>query len=121
MGALNEERASAIDAYPFDLPFALIEQQVQAGALLTGDAVLNFANRVAEATKRYFIQETDSWKKSTSDNIRSSGNRNSCSFEIKKWQACRIKWMLLRLYLKSRVTNNIVRALCIKRAMKSGT
>ncbi|MGE7694227.1 dynamin family protein [Lysinibacillus sp. NPDC094177] len=62
VSALNEERATTIDAYAFELPFSLIEQQVQVGAILTGDAVLNFANRVAEATKRYFIQETDNWK-----------------------------------------------------------
>lgn len=63
VGALNEERAASIDAYAFDFPFSVIEDQVQSGALVTGDAVLNFANRVSEATKRYFIRETDVWKK----------------------------------------------------------
>ena len=62
VGALTEQRASAIDEIAFVLPFSVIEEQIQKGALLTGDAVLNFANRVAEATKRYFIQATDSWK-----------------------------------------------------------
>lgn len=61
VGALNEERATAIDQHSFALPFSIIEEQVQSGALVTGDALLNFANRVAEATKRFFIRTTDAW------------------------------------------------------------
>ncbi|WPK11421.1 dynamin family protein [Lysinibacillus louembei] len=61
VGALNEERAAAIDGHDFKLPFSLIEEQVQSGALVTGDALLNFANRVAEATKRFFVRATDAW------------------------------------------------------------
>lgn len=63
VGALTEERGGAIDEKSFDIPFTVIEEQVQSGALVTGDAVLNFANRVSEATKRYFIRMTDDWKK----------------------------------------------------------
>lgn len=62
VGALTEQRATAIDTRSFDIPFSLIEEQVQSGALVTGDAVLNFANRVSEATKRHFIRTTDVWK-----------------------------------------------------------
>lgn len=64
VGALTDERASAIDALPFNFPFTVIEGQVQAGALITGESLLNFAKNVAEATKRYFINETDAWKES---------------------------------------------------------
>lgn len=62
VGALTDERAAQIDARPFQVPFSVIEDQVQSNVMVTGDAVLNFANRVAEATKRYFIRETDAWK-----------------------------------------------------------
>ncbi|MFP3917385.1 dynamin family protein [Lysinibacillus telephonicus] len=62
VGALTDERAAQIDEMPFDAPFSLIEDQVKADAVITGDAVLNFANRVAEATKRFFIEATDEWK-----------------------------------------------------------
>lgn len=62
VGALNDERAAAIDAKEFNFPFSIIEEQVQKSAVITGDAVLNFANRVSEAVKRYFIQMTDAWK-----------------------------------------------------------
>ncbi|WP_332648942.1 dynamin family protein [Lysinibacillus sp. 54212] len=63
VGALTEARAASIDERDFAVPFSLIEEQVQGNVMVTGDAVLNFANRVAEATKRHFIRETDAWKK----------------------------------------------------------
>ncbi|QCR32218.1 dynamin family protein [Lysinibacillus sp. SGAir0095] len=62
VGVLTDERAGLIDALQFDVPFSLIEGQVKQGSLVTGDALLNFANRIAEATKRYFIEATDEWK-----------------------------------------------------------
>ncbi|MEO4052927.1 dynamin family protein [Solibacillus sp. CAU 1738] len=62
VGALTEERATAIDTYAFNVPFTVIEEQIQPGSLVTGDALLNFANRVAEATKRFFIRATDEWQ-----------------------------------------------------------
>lgn len=62
VGALNDERAASIDKKEFNFPFSIIEEQVQKSAVITGDAVLNFANRVSEATKRYFVQTTDAWK-----------------------------------------------------------
>ena len=62
VGALTDERAAGIDQKEFNFPFSIIEEQVQRSGVITGDAVLNFANRVSEATKRYFIQTTDAWK-----------------------------------------------------------
>ncbi|EON72485.1 dynamin family protein [Lysinibacillus sphaericus] len=83
VGALGEERAAAIDAYVFDLPFSLIEQQVQIGAILTGDAVLNFANRVAEATKRYYIQETDKWKDTQATTLEAVATETAAPAKLK--------------------------------------
>ncbi|GLC86944.1 dynamin family protein [Lysinibacillus piscis] len=83
VGALNEERATAIDQYVFALPFSLVEEQMQAGALLTGDALLNFANRVAEATKRYFIQETDQWKKAQADILQAVATETATPSKLK--------------------------------------
>ncbi|MET4559945.1 putative GTPase [Lysinibacillus parviboronicapiens] len=83
VGALSEKRAEAIDGYVFDLPFSLIEQQVQIGALLTGDAVLNFANRVAEATKRYYIQETDKWKDTQATTLEAVATETAAPAKLK--------------------------------------
>ena len=63
VGALTDERAAVIDARQFNAPFSLIEDQVQGNVIVTGDALLNFANRVAEATKRFFVRDTDAWLK----------------------------------------------------------
>ncbi|HWL26115.1 MAG TPA: dynamin family protein, partial [Ureibacillus sp.] len=49
IGALTEQYVTEIDAIEFALPFSIIEDQIHQGALLTGDALLNFANRVSEA------------------------------------------------------------------------
>ena len=74
VGALTDERAAATDAKVFNLPMSVLEDQVQKNTVVTGDAVLNFANRVSEAAKRYFIQTTDAWKleqKSTLEQVAS--------------------------------------------------
>lgn len=62
VGALNDEKAKEIDQIQFDLSFSLIADQVQNNTVVTGDAVLNFANRVREATNRFFVQETEKWR-----------------------------------------------------------
>lgn len=62
VGALTDELAAQIDAFVFDAPFLIIEDQVKSDSAVTGDALLNFANRVAEATKRFFIEVTEKWK-----------------------------------------------------------
>ena len=67
VGALTDQAVSQIENIQFALPFSLIEDQIHKGSLVTGDAVLNFANRVADATKRYFVQETDLWKDQQKD------------------------------------------------------
>lgn len=63
VGAFNDAQNEAIDNRSFQVPFSIIEDQVPANALVTGDAVLNFANKVAEATRRFFMRETDAWMK----------------------------------------------------------
>ncbi|MFJ7952762.1 dynamin family protein [Lysinibacillus sp. NPDC096418] len=83
VGALSDERAAAVDAYTFDLPFSLIEDQIQTGALLTGDAVLNFANRVAEATRRYYIQNTDAWKDAQAATLEAVATETSAPSKLK--------------------------------------
>lgn len=61
VGAFNDAQNDAIDRYEFNVPFTVIEEQIPANALITGDTVLNFANKVSEATKRYFMRATDTW------------------------------------------------------------
>ena len=65
VGALTEERAAQIDAIAYVPGTDIIDAQIQKNAGTEGDALLNFANRVAEATNRFYIEQSDVWKKET--------------------------------------------------------
>lgn len=62
VGLLTDEQSLAIDQMEFHPPIQIIDEQIQKGSLVTADSVLNFANRVTDATKKWFIQQTDGWK-----------------------------------------------------------
>ncbi|MEG0260561.1 MAG: dynamin family protein, partial [Lysinibacillus sp.] len=83
VGALTEDHAASIDGFVFNPPFALIEEQVQVNAMLTGDAVLNFANRVSEATKRFYIRETDAWKDNQASTLETVATEVSAPAQLK--------------------------------------
>lgn len=83
VGVLTDERAGQIDALQFDVPFSTIEGQIKQGSLATGDALLNFANRVAESTKRYFIEATDEWKDRQQDVLKEASQNLSSPVEAK--------------------------------------
>ena len=83
VGALSDELANSIDQIQYDVPFSLIENQVQKDALVTGDAVLNFANRVAEATKRYFVQETEVWREEQKSILNAVAENISAPVQLK--------------------------------------
>ncbi|SDN03860.1 small GTP-binding protein domain-containing protein [Psychrobacillus sp. OK028] len=59
---LTEEKTIQIDEIQFSIPSSLIDNSLHEGASTTGNAILNFANRVTEAVNRYYINETDKWK-----------------------------------------------------------
>ena len=62
VGLLSDEQSLTIDTIEFHPPLQVIDDQLQKGSIVTADSVLNFANRVTEATKKWFIQQTDGWK-----------------------------------------------------------
>ncbi|BDH61440.1 GTPase [Lysinibacillus sp. PLM2] len=97
VGALTEQTASEIDHIKFEIPFSVIEDQIHKGSLVTGDAVLNFANRVAEATKRFFIQETDKWKDQQANLLN----------EVAKNSQAPVSEKLTQIAFKVNVINNI--------------
>ena len=59
---LTEEKIKQIDEIDFSISIDLIDNSIQEGASTTGNAILNFANRVTEAVNRYYINRTDLWK-----------------------------------------------------------
>lgn len=62
IGLLTDHESLTIDETQFHPPLSIIEDQIQKGALITADSILNFANRVTEATRKWFIRETEAWK-----------------------------------------------------------
>ncbi|WP_075617744.1 dynamin family protein [Paenisporosarcina indica] len=62
VGLLTDTESMAIDELIFEPTQNVIDDQIQKSALLTADSVLNFANGVADATRRWFIRETEAWK-----------------------------------------------------------
>lgn len=83
VGAFNDAQNVAIDNRPFDVPFSVIEDQVPANALVTGDAVLNFANKVAEATRRFFMRETDAWMQEQKPMLEEVAKQASAPVQLK--------------------------------------
>ncbi|MET1013061.1 MAG: dynamin family protein, partial [Paenisporosarcina sp.] len=70
VGILTDEESIKIDEKQFNPSIQLIDDQVREGALLTADSVLNFSNAVADATRKWFVQETDQWKNQVSEQIK---------------------------------------------------
>ncbi|WP_342578531.1 dynamin family protein [Psychrobacillus sp. FSL K6-2843] len=66
---LNEEKANEINNMSFSLPEEIIADTMHSGASVTGDAILNYANRVNDAVIRYYVKETDRWKDENSNYI----------------------------------------------------
>lgn len=62
VNALSDETSLEIDELALTPPMSLIEEQVRLDSGIKGDALLNFAKRVADATKRWYKQNTDDWK-----------------------------------------------------------
>jgi len=83
VGVLTDERADQIDAIEFEVPFSLIGSQIKQGSLVTGDALLNFANRVAESTKRYFIEATEEWKDGQQEILKDASQSLSAPVQAK--------------------------------------
>ena len=59
---LTDEKIHQIDDIQFSISPELIDNSLHEGASTTGNAILNFANRVTESINRYYINQTDVWK-----------------------------------------------------------
>lgn len=69
VGLLSDTESIKIDNMEFKPTQNLIDDQIQKSSLLTADSILNFANGVADATRRWFVRETESWKKEKANEI----------------------------------------------------
>ncbi|ANU28137.1 dynamin family protein [Planococcus versutus] len=82
-GLLTDNESLAIDDKVFDVPFSVVEDQTPTGASVTGDAVLNFATSISVAVQRWFIRETDGWKKAQEEKFESMTDDASTEIDMK--------------------------------------
>ncbi|TWT01021.1 dynamin family protein [Planomicrobium sp. CPCC 101079] len=82
-GLLTDEEALAIDGRTFEVPFSVVEDQIPRGAVLSGDAVLNFANSITSAVQKWFIKETDGWKKAQKEKFEALSDEASTEMDMK--------------------------------------
>ncbi|TWT28354.1 dynamin family protein [Planomicrobium sp. CPCC 101110] len=82
-GLLTDEEALAIDGKAYDVPFSVVEEQIPRGAVLSGDAVLNFANSITSAVQKWFIKETDGWKKAQKEKFEALSDDASTEMDMK--------------------------------------
>ncbi|WKA53323.1 dynamin family protein [Planococcus shixiaomingii] len=82
-GLLTDEEALSIDDRKFDVPFSVVEDQIPRGAVLSGDAVLNFANNITSAVQKWFINETDGWKNGQKEKFEALSDDASTEMDMK--------------------------------------
>ena len=82
-GLLTDEESLAIDEKTFSIPFSLAEDQVPKNASISGDAILNFAKSITVAVQRWFIKETDSWKRAQEEKFTSLSDDASTEMDMK--------------------------------------
>ncbi len=80
---LTDNESLAIDDKVFDVPFSVVEDQTPTGASVTGDAVLNFATSISVAVQRWFIRETDGWKKAQEEKFKGMTDDASTEIDMK--------------------------------------
>ncbi|MGI2327024.1 dynamin family protein [Planococcus sp. YIM B11945] len=83
---LTDEESLTIDEMAFPVPFSVVEDQIPKGATLSGDAVLNFANNISAAVQKWFIKETDSWKKAQKEKFEGLSDDASTEIDMKAGQ-----------------------------------
>ncbi|QUG41465.1 dynamin family protein [Psychrobacillus sp. INOP01] len=80
---LTEDKANQIDAIQFSVSTDLIDNSLHEGASTSGNAILNFANRVTEEVNRYYINQTDLWKEENIHYIEENPIENEDQIESK--------------------------------------
>ncbi|PSL41934.1 dynamin family protein [Planomicrobium soli] len=82
-GLLTDTEALSIDDQTFNVPFSVVEDQIPRGAVLSGDAVLNFANNITVAVQKWYIKETDGWKKAQQEKFEALSDDASTEMDMK--------------------------------------
>ncbi|KXH81971.1 dynamin family protein [Sporosarcina sp. HYO08] len=82
-GILTDERSLAIDALDLSVPFADLEKEFNVSDVITGDTVLNYAERMKTVIQTGFKRLTDDWKHEMSTVASTAGNEQTGELEQK--------------------------------------
>ncbi|MER2088450.1 MAG: dynamin family protein, partial [Sporosarcina sp.] len=82
-GILTDERSLAIDGIDMTIPFSDIETEFNVSDTITGDTVLNYAERMKTTIHTAFRRMTDEWKHEMAQIALTSGNENTGILEQK--------------------------------------
>lgn len=82
-GLLTDEDSLSIDEREFSIPFSLVEEQIPKSGPITSDAILNFAKNITAAVQRWFIKETESWKKAQEEKFTALSDDANTEMDMK--------------------------------------
>lgn len=82
-GLLTDDESISIDEQEFSPPFSLIEEQLPKSGPITSDAILNFAKNITVSIQRWFIKETEGWKKAQEEKFTSLSDDANTEMDMK--------------------------------------
>lgn len=112
-GRLTDSESLAIDEMPFDLPFSLVDEAIPSGIHVTGDTILNVAKTIQIAIQRWFIKETENWKKVQEPKFESLSDEASVEISMKAEQ---LNQKMLAITTLEEMDNQILK---VKRAFSA--
>lgn len=80
-GVLTDERSLTIDAIDMTFPFQQIEEEFKAVDVITGETVLNYADRLKTVIHLFFKKSTDEWKHEMTSIAQQVGNEEEEKLE----------------------------------------
>ncbi len=85
-GILTDEQSLVIDEIDMTIPFSDIENEFNVSDTITGDTVLNYAERMRTIIQTAFRRLTDEWKHEMAQIALASGNENTGILEQKVYR-----------------------------------
>jgi predicted GTPase len=85
-GILTDEQSLVIDEIDMTIPFSDIENEFNVSDTITGDTVLNYAERMRTIIQTAFRRLTDEWKHEMTQIALASGNENTGILEQKVYR-----------------------------------
>ena len=109
-GILTDDRSLAIDGIEMEIPFADIENEFNVSDTITGDTVLNYAERMKTTIHTAFRRITDEWKHVMAQIALQSGDEHAGGLEQKVY---RLNEKLYAIKQVNLVANQLAKLDCV--------